>query len=695
MSGSREFERDPSGHPSPPEGQGKAWENGEHAEYRNRLNRLLSDDERDVRETVLALLQLGTDWLGFDHGILAEIDPVEGARTIRKVSPSHPTLSCGAKTPLSKTFCRFLLAEDDVLTVDDAVDRELGTEPDYTQRDFATYLGGKVVVDDELYGTVFFVADAAKTKSFTPTDIAVLKRLVHSIEGEMERNRRCEHPQRSRARVEALFEESPDMIYVHDERGNILDLNSRLCQETGIDRETLATMKVGDLDVTADPDEDRARWSRMSPGDQSRDEGRYRRGDGSTFPVEKHTRCLDLDGRDHFVVTTRDISEWKQQERDLQRTTDLLTRGEEMADVGGWLLDLSNGRPYTVKWTNKLYEIFELSPDEDPPLDDVFSYVHPEDRDRHKEAVERAANTGEGWNQEIRLITAEDNERWIHNIGKTVIRNGKVVEIRGSIQDITDRKRRERELRTAKEEAERAARLKTAMLANMSHEIRTPLTSINGFSEMLKDQLSGRHRTFAKRIYQSGQWLINTLDSVLELSRLEAGEYSPDRQWIRLDEVIAQSAERLCPRAKTKQISLTIRAERPVEAYVNEAAVTRIAENLIENAIKFTQENGEIEVRVQDDDATAVFAVEDDGIGIRTNAQSEIFEAFKQESDGLDREYGGSGLGLSITKNLVDLLGGTIEVESNKGRGSCFTVRLPKECSTPSASTSPLSGGDD
>lgn len=247
-----------------------------------------------------------------------------------------------------------------------------------------------------------------------------------------------------------------------------------------------------------------------------------------------------------------------------------------------------------------------------------------------------------------------------------------------AVRDISKRKEWEEGILQAKQEAEEAARLKSAMLANMSHEIRTPLTSIIGFSEMLRDNLDGEMEKFAEKAHHSSQRLMNTLDSVLHLSKLEAGTHDLEREPVRLDRVVQETINLLRPGAEEKSISLEIeRPGGPVTGFANENALDRISENLIGNAIKFTPEEGSVEVRVWEEENEALLEVEDSGVGIGEEAKARIFEAFEQESGGLDRDYEGSGLGLSIVQRLVELHGGTVDVESSKGEGSTFTVRLP------------------
>lgn len=244
---------------------------------------------------------------------------------------------------------------------------------------------------------------------------------------------------------------------------------------------------------------------------------------------------------------------------------------------------------------------------------------------------------------------------------------------------VLDRIVREKELVAAKEEAEEVSQLKSAMLANMSHEIRTPLTAVTGFAGLLKERLEGEPATFSEKILQSGHRLLNTLDSVVKISTLEAGTYELDRERMSLRPLIEEAAERLRPRAEAK--SLTLETDLPegrLQGAWHEGALNRIVENLVENAIKFTPEGGSVEVRAWEEDGEAVLEVEDSGIGVSRDALPEIFQAFKQESEGLNREYEGSGLGLSIAYRLIETLGGEIEVETEKGEGTCFMVRLPK-----------------
>lgn len=504
----------------------------------------------------------------------------------------------------------------------------------------------------------------------------------------------------------------------------------------------------------------------------------------------------------------QDITERKVQEEKVRQSRNLLRIAGEMTDTGGWVTDLREGPPYQAEWTEKLYEIFDLSGEETPPTEEVFAYYHPDDRDRHREAVARAAETGEGWDQELRLTGTDGGTCWVRNIGRPVVEEGEIVEIQGAIQniteqkemeqelretrdfyeqvfdqipidlavfdregrfvkvnagsisdperrkqilgktneeyfrergfdpevgrrrdeaiqkvletgepdqieetlqtdegpvhylrvqgpvtgpdgevthvagygvDLTERKRYEERLRKAKTTAEEAAQLKTVMLANMSHEVRTPLTSMIGFSGILKNRLEGRSAKLARLIYKSGERLEHIIEAILKLSELEAGGHTIERETVQLSSVAERLIEEFRPQAGENGVDVDLEApDAPVEVHADEIAVRRVIGNLLDNAIKFTPEGGQVTVRVYTEEATVALEVEDTGVGIAEEALPEVFETFKQESEGLSREYQGTGLGLSIVQKLVDALGGTIDVETEKGEGTKVTVHLPR-----------------
>ncbi|GAB5518798.1 MAG: ATP-binding protein [Rhodothermales bacterium] len=276
---------------------------------------------------------------------------------------------------------------------------------------------------------------------------------------------------------------------------------------------------------------------------------------------------------------------------------------------------------------------------------------------------------------ELRVASGDMHVFDMHSV---IFEEGGRVLLLSVCQDITERKAYEEGLIEARREAERLTHLKSQFLANMSHEIRTPLTGIIGFAEIMTQELDGDQREFASIIQASGERLLSTLNSVLDLSKLDSGQLRTQVRPVDLVEVVSDSVESLRAIAMKQGIGLALASEAPhIEAVTDPSLVARLITNLVGNAVKFTHE-GQVEVRLQVGPQTVLVAVADTGIGISAEFLPYLFDEFAQESDGMSRDYEGTGLGLAISKRLVDLLQGEINVESQLGKGTTFTVRLPR-----------------
>ena len=254
-----------------------------------------------------------------------------------------------------------------------------------------------------------------------------------------------------------------------------------------------------------------------------------------------------------------------------------------------------------------------------------------------------------------------------------------------AVRDISKRKEWEDEILLAKQEAEQMAELKSNLLNNMSHEFRTPITNITGYAELIMDEASGPPEKFAAQIRKSGKRLSETLQSVLDLAQIEAGTLDVLVREVAVANVVREVVDQHDQKIDEETLTVEVDVPDDFTLKTDRTLLYRIFNNLIHNAIKFTEE-GAIGVEVNSLDAglqitvwdTGVgITVWDTGVGIAPEFQPHLFDSFKQESEGIDREYEGTGLGLSLTKRIVDILGGTIEVESTKEEGSVFTIELP------------------
>ncbi|MCS4195852.1 PAS domain S-box protein [Salinibacter ruber] len=301
-------------------------------------------------------------------------------------------------------------------------------------------------------------------------------------------------------------------------------------------------------------------------------------------------------------------------------------------------------------------------------------------KQRLREAVERAAE-GEFVRYE-RPIQGGDEDRIIDfSIRPVTDADGQVELLIPEARDITELKRREETLRAAKEEAEEASRLKSAVLANMSHELRTPLTSILGFAEAIDDEASdgaGPVSRFASLIAKSGERLLRTFDNILNLSRLEAEQQNEPAEPVDVAAAARSVADEIRDQAEADDIALrtevgsaTMRTRAPADQ------VPIVLRHLLSNAITYTEAGGTVWLRVGRAGGDVVVEVEDTGIGMDPEEVPALFEPFRQASEGFGREYEGTGLGLAVVQRAVDRMGGTVDVATEEGEGTCVTVGLP------------------
>lgn len=248
-----------------------------------------------------------------------------------------------------------------------------------------------------------------------------------------------------------------------------------------------------------------------------------------------------------------------------------------------------------------------------------------------------------------------------------------------------ERRRAEESLRHATETAEMANRAKTKFLANMSHELRTPLNAIIGFSEIMAQEMFGplgneRYREYTDDIHGSGRHLLNVIDDILDISKIEAGRYLLEEEEIDMASVLRWSIEMMRARTMDKRQSMTLKLpEEMPNVQADQRAMRQIMLNLLSNASKFTSEGGRIDLVVTATETGDLrISVIDNGIGIPDNKLEEVMEPFSQVDDTTARQHGGTGLGLPITKSLIEMHGGSFRLESSLGKGTTATMTLPQ-----------------
>jgi len=319
------------------------------------------------------------------------------------------------------------------------------------------------------------------------------------------------------------------------------------------------------------------------------------------------------------------------------------------------------------------------------PLTTIFNVISEDTGKQAEDPVTKLIREGSfyGLAENTILITKEGAKTPVEIIGSLIKDDrANIIGIVLVFYDITERKRAE-EIRLEKERIEYASKAKSEFLSNMSHELRTPLNSIIGFSELLNQKVPGelneKQEHYVDNILTSGNFLLNLINDILDLSKVEAGKMELVIEKISVPETINETIILIKEKAMKHNISLKKELDPQLEFIeVDRHRLKQVLFNLLSNAVKFSKkEGGTVTITAKKEMDMARFSVSDTGIGIKPENLGKLFQNFEQLEPGISAKYGGTGLGLAICKQLVELHGGRMWAESKYGKGSTFTFILP------------------
>ena len=479
-----------------------------------------------------------------------------------------------------------------------------------------------------------------------------------------------------------------DLILLMDKEGRLIHANDTFRDVLGYSMDDLKEMSFVDLIHAEDRAHIRPTFKSMMQDDIAHD-GRL---------IAFECRVVDRDGNAHWLewrqkregekiyAVCRDLTDSKSHEEALIRHQQQLSEAQAIGHMGHWRWEVGSDN---ITFSDEIYRIFGVSRDKFiPSIKSVNSLLHRRDIGRMAQAFQRAMIEQRNYEMEFRIIRPDGKSRFILLQGRCDMdADDDVGALFGIMQDVTERIQHERELRDAKEAAERAYAAKSQFLANMSHELRTPLNAIIGFSEMMQRQLLGpigteKYLDYIGNIRESGEHLLDLITDILDMSKIEAGKYELDLEEFNLLKVLRLACHMIEGRALDAQVKVIceIREEDFIDVVADRRAVMQIMLNLMSNAVKFTEPGGQVKAEYVISDETISIKVTDTGIGIPASKLRYVTEPFEQAANHFTRNHEGSGLGLAITKELVELHGGKLLIESTVGVGTSVTFQLPKDC---------------
>jgi PAS domain S-box-containing protein len=498
-----------------------------------------------------------------------------------------------------------------------------------------------------------------------------------------EKRKAFDELEKSELKFKSLFELANDAIFLMDSE-IFIDCNHKTlemfeCKEEDIvGKPPYVFSPVRQPDGRLSKDSALEKINAALEGIPQRFEWKHKKLKGELFDAEVNLSRIVFSNNILIQAIVRDITERKKSEEALKESEerfraliDNMIEAALIIDWKGKVIFANNGAARLVGFEEPSQVIGKK----------VFEFLHPDYISKVSEALVFLRKNPAPFIDEYIIKTVNNEELWVESLGISIIfSNEKYILV--TLRDITSRKNAETQLREAKEKAEELNRVKSNFLANMSHELRTPLVGVLGFAELLKEKLKEKHTLeMADRILTSAGRLMDTLNLLLDLSRIEAKKVDINLCPNRISELVESQILLFEAVAERKNLFLeTEIIDHNLFSNVDEQIFRQIINNLVNNALKYTYTGG---VTVTVDSITehsksySRVSVKDTGIGIPDESLGVIFQEFRQVSEGFNRHFEGTGLGLTITKNFVEMMNGQIRVKSKVGSGSTFTVLFP------------------
>jgi PAS domain S-box-containing protein len=376
-----------------------------------------------------------------------------------------------------------------------------------------------------------------------------------------------------------------------------------------------------------------------------------------------------------------DITDHKTMQTELSISRAKLQEAGRLARLGHWEADLTTGELW---WCDITYDLFGYDPAEfSPTLEEFWKHVHPEDMAKVKASQDFARQAGRADIEPIehRILRSDGSELWVNC--KARLRfdaDGRAVQVFGAVQDITERKALEQAILDAKAAADRANQHKSDFILGMSHELRTPLNAIIGFGQLLEHDgdLNAEQQSNVEEIRKAGNHLLALIDEILDLSKVEAGRVELAMSTIDCRELAEECLGLVSLMAQKRDIRMELDVEPGIPLVCDATRLRQVIINLLSNGVKYNRPHGVVRVqahRSHDSESRSVHIdVEDTGFGIPQDKIDRLFRPFERLGR---QDVQGTGIGLVLSKRLVEAMGGTLSVASSSGQGTCFRIALP------------------
>ena len=584
------------------------------------------------------------------------------------------------ETPRDIAYCAHAINEPNtILEVEDATkDHRFVGNPLLTGEPHVRFYAGVPLVNKEGFALGTICVIDSTPKKLTKNQINSLKVLSQHVITLMELRKR----ERYLNFFESAFKESSEGIAWVNKEATLVHFNQRYSELIGINKTVLKTKKVFEFDANFTEKMWKAHWEEMLDKKSMSIETEFKGEDGKIRTVELRLKLIDYNGEKLINALVLDISVKKESIAKISENSFVLEKVQSIAHIGYWELNLIEG---TIYWSQETRRIHEASDDFVPTLETGINFYDEESRPIISEKVTRAIENGENFDVQLKIISAKGNLKWIRSVGKAQFENGKAIKLVGVFQDISKEVELRETLEEKRKQAEEASMAKNRFLSAMSHEIRTPLNGIIGAAYLLKNKAPKPEQLeYIHMLNDSSLHLLSLVDNVLDFGKIEEGKIELENINFDLKQLVTNTIHPWKIQTEDKGLAFMFEySDELSNIYIGDPTrIRQVLNNLLSNALKFTSK-GHIKISVNknhtNNEAEAEeieFLVEDTGIGISDENKKSVFQDFTQADNSITRKFGGSGLGLTITKELLKLMGSEIDLTSKLKKGSKFSFCL-------------------
>lgn len=490
----------------------------------------------------------------------------------------------------------------------------------------------------------------------------------------------------SEKKYRMLFNSNPHPMWVYDlETLSFLAVNDSAVNKYGYSRAEFMQMSIRDIRPKEDINRLLQNIEKSKNGLEESGVWRHVKKDGSIIFVEINSHFLEYEGRSAQVVLAHDITLRKQAEEKLQYQQQLISDMGRVAKIGGWEFDALTGKG---TWTEETARIHDMDPADETNVEKGISFYKPESRIKIEKAIKNAIENALPYKLELQMVTATGVEKWVQTIGQPIVEEGKVIKVRGSFQDISQRKKAEEIIYKLNSELEEKVILRTAQLEasnkeleafsyTVSHDLRAPLRHISGYIDLLnehyKSELSEKANHYLSMVSTSARQMGLLIDDLLRFSRTSRQEMLVSQ--INFQALVGETITALASETTNRIVHWDIQTL--PEVYGDPSMLRQVWFNLLENALKYSRKKEETKISIgcTTKDTSYEFFVRDNGVGFNMKYAHKLFGVFQRLHSAA--EFEGTGIGLASVQRIIHKHNGTIRAESEPGTGTTFYFTIP------------------